>query len=63
MREEEKIELARKVAPSTKLSPSQFLEIINEIIDIQKYGTCIKFEIDEDYIHRVIWAKTVTGRL
>lgn len=63
MREEEKRELAKKVAPSTQLSSSQVLEIINEIIDIQKYGTCIEFEIDKDYIHRVIWAKTVTGRL
>ncbi len=63
MREEEKRELAKKVAPTTQLSTSQVLEIINEIIDIQKYGTCIEFKIDEDYIHRVIWAKTVTGRL
>lgn len=63
MREEEKRELAKKVAPSTQLSSSQVLEIINEIIDIKKYGTCIEIEIDEDYIHRVIWAKTVTGRL
>lgn len=62
MREEEKIELAKKVAPSTQLSTSQVLDIINEIIDIQ-INTFIKFEIDEDYIQKVIWAKTVTGRL
>ena len=63
MREEEKRELAKKVAPSTQLSTSQVIDIINEIIDVQKYGTCIKLKIDEDYIHRVIGAKTVTGRL
>ncbi|MDU1456372.1 MAG: hypothetical protein E6912_16415 [Paeniclostridium sordellii] len=63
MGEEEKRELAKKVAPSTQLSTSQVIDIINEIIDIQKYGTCIDFKIDEDYIHRVIWVKTVTGRL
>ena len=63
MGEEEKRELAKKVAPSTQLSTSQVLDIINEIIDVQKYGTCIDFKIYEDYIHRVIWVKTVTGRL
>lgn len=63
MGEEEKKELARKVAPSTQLSTSQVLEIINEIINIQKYGTCIEFKIDEDYIHRVIWVRTVAGIL
>lgn len=62
MREEEKIELAKKVAPSTQLSTSQVLDIINEIIDIQ-INAFIKFEIDEDYIQKVIWAKTVTGKL
>lgn len=63
MREEEKRELAKKVAPSTQLSISQVLDIINEIIDIQNSGLCIKFEIDEEHVHKVIWAKTVTGRL
>ncbi|MFR3071998.1 MAG: hypothetical protein ACLTK8_04225 [Paeniclostridium sp.] len=63
MGEEEKRELAKKVAPSTQLSISQVLDVINEIIDIQNSGLCIKFEIDEEYVHEVIWAKTVTGRL
>lgn len=63
MGEEEKRELAKKVAPSTQLSTSQVLDIINEIIDIQNSGLCIRFEIDEEYVNKVIWAKTVTGRL
>lgn len=63
MGEEEKRELAKKVAPTTQLSTSQVLDIINEIIDIQNSGICIKFEIDEEYVHKAIWAKTVTGRL
>ena len=63
MREEEKRELAKKVALSTQLSISQVLEIINDIINMQKYGICIEFKIDEDYIHRVICIRTMAGIL
>ena len=63
MNNEEILELAEKVAPTTKLSINEVANIISEIINIQNSGLEIKFDIDEEYIQKVIWAKTVMGRL
>ena len=64
---EEKNRLARKIAPTTTLSTKEVEEVIDEILVNQRalrtmgYNTDIT--IDEEYVNRVIWAKTVTGGL
>ena len=44
------------------LDDGKTLEIVNEIIDSQKKSR-IKFEIDEEYIQKAIWVKTVMGEI
>ena len=56
--EKEILELAKNIAPSTQLSVEQVAGVIYEIIDSQKKSR-IKFEIDEEYIQKAIWVKTV----
>ena len=61
MKREEIEKLANKIAPSTQLSVIEIINIIDEIIDSQNSKTGVKFEIDEEYVQRVIWVKTVMG--
>ena len=63
MKREEIEKLANKIAPSTQLSTIEIINIIDEIIDSQNSKTGVKFEIDEEYIQRVIWVKTMMGFL
>ena len=63
MKREEIEKLANKIAPSTQLSVIEIINIIDEIIDSQNSKTGVKFEIDEEYIQRVIWVKTMTAFL
>ena len=60
--EKEILELAKNIAPSTQLSVEQGAGVIYEIIDSQKKSR-IKFEIDEEYIQKAIWVKTVMGEI
>lgn len=63
--EKEILELAKNIAPSTQLSVEQVAGVIYEIIDSQKKSR-IKFEIfeiDEEYIQKAIWVKTVMGEI
>ena len=60
--EKEILELAKNIAPSTQLSVEQVAGVIYEIIDSQKKSR-IKFEIDEEYILKAIWVKTVMGEI
>ena len=61
MKREEIEKLANKIAQSTQLSTIEIINIIDEIIDSQNSETGVKFEIDEEYIQRVIWVKTMMG--
>lgn len=67
MNYEEKNRLARKIAPTTTLSVKEVEEIIDEILvnqsELRTMGYNADITIDEEYVNRVIWAKTVTGRL
>lgn len=60
--EKEILEFAKNIAPSTQLSVEQVAGVIYEIIDSQKKSR-IKFEIDEEYIQKAIWVKTVMGEI
>ena len=60
--EKEILELAKNIEPSTQLSVKQVAGVIYEIIDSQKKSR-IKFEIDEEYIQKAIWVKTVMGEI
>ena len=60
--EKEILELAKNIAPYTQLSVEQVAGVIYEIIDSQKKSK-IKFEIDEEYIQKAIWVKTVMGEI
>lgn len=60
--EKEILELAKNISPSTQLSVEQVAGVIYEIIDSQKKSR-IKFEIDEEYIQKAIWVKTVMGEI
>ena len=60
--EKEILELAKNIAASTQLSVEQVAGVIYEIIDSQKKSR-IKFEIDEEYIQKAIWVKTVMGEI
>ena len=60
--EKEILELAKNIAPSIQLSVEQVAGVIYEIIDSQKKSR-IKFEIDEEYIQKAIWVKTVMGEI
>ena len=56
------LNFAKNIAPSTQLSVEQVAGVIYEIIDSQKKSR-IKFEIDEEYIQKAIWVKTVMGEI
>ena len=60
--EKEILELAKNIAPSSQWSVEQVAGVIYEIIDSQKKSR-IKFEIDEEYIQKAIWVKTVMGEI
>ena len=60
--EKEILELAKNIAPSRQLSVEQVAGVIYEIIASQKKSR-IKFEIDEEYIQKAIWVKTVMGEI
>lgn len=62
MSEEEKLELATKVAPSYQCSIQRVVEIIEEIISSSRMWT-LDFKVDEEYLNKVMWFKTVTGQL
>lgn len=62
MSEEEKLELATKVAPSYPCSVQRVIEIIEEIISSSRMWT-LDFKVDEEYLNKVMWAKIVMGQI
>ena len=63
MKEEDKIELARKVSPFLASSTDEIVDMIDELIYLQKSGCFRDFKIDERCIFKFINFKLKTGIL
>lgn len=67
MNYEQKIELAKKVAPKNKISIEEVLSIIDELLrgleNVKTLDNSIDITIDEEYLESAIWIKTVMGEL
>lgn len=67
MNYEQKVELAKKVAPKNKISIKEVLSIIDELLislkNVKTLDNSIDITIDEEYLESAIWIKTVMGEL